>query len=87
MMGYAPALPEVDPLSPFSMEVLIVDPHMFEEPLLLKDPEKDLVSDLAVDFGARVIKKVLDLLRDSTPFQMVVMVTLYSRSYSLFPIF
>ena len=66
------------------MEALIADSHLFEEPLL-RDPDKEVVSDLATDFGAPVIKKVLDLLRESTLFQMEVMVTLYSKSQFLFP--
>ena len=42
----------------------MVDPHLFEEPLL-QDLDKEVVSDLVAEFGALVIKKVLDLLRES----------------------
>ena len=42
---------------------------MFEEPLL-KDPEEELISGMVSVYGKVVMKKVQDLLRDSTPFQM-----------------
>ena len=84
--GSAASILEVVPPSPTYMEALMVDPHMFEEPLL-KDPEGEVVSNLAMEFDAPVIKKVLDLLRDSTPFQMAAAVTFYSWSHSLFSIF
>ena len=81
-LGYAHALFQVDqPSSPF-MECLIADSLMFEEPLL-QDPDKEMVSDLSSEFGAPVIKKVLDLLCESTPFQMVI-ATLYFWSRLLF---
>ena len=82
-LGSAPALLEVDPPSPPSMEALMADPYLFKEPLL-QDPDKEVVFDLAAEFEAPVIKKILDLLRESTPFQMAVAVTLYSRSRFLF---
>ena len=49
--------------SPPSMEASIANSHMFEEPLL-RDPDKEVVSDLAAEFKAPVIKKVLDLQRE-----------------------
>ena len=61
---------------------LMADPHLFEEPLL-KDPEEEAVFDLAAEFGALMIKKALDLLRDSTPFQMATTISLYSWSFTL----
>ena len=64
----------------------MVDPHLCEEPLL-KDLEEEVVFDLASEFRASMIKKVLDLLRDSVPFQMVAAVTIYSWYHSLFFIF
>ena len=76
VLGFAPALPEVDSPSPHYMESLMPNSHLFEESLL-QDLDKEVVSDLASEFGAPMIKKVLDLLRESTPFQMVVAVTFY----------
>ena len=68
-LGPTPALPEVDisssPLS--SMEALMANPTLFKEPLL-KDPEEEVTTTLGLVYGTLVIKKVLDLLRDSTPF-------------------
>ena len=64
-------------LTPPSMEALMADSHLFEEPVL-QDPDKEVVSNLAAEFKAPVIKKVLDLLWESTPFQMEVVVTLFS---------
>ena len=61
--GFAFSLPEVVPPSAPSMEALMTDQHLFEEPLL-KDLKEEVVSDLASEFGALVIKKVIDLLRD-----------------------
>ena len=61
---------------------LMEDPHLFKEPLL-KDPEEEAVFDLDTEFGALMIKKVLDLLRDSTPFQMATTISLYSWSFTL----
>ena len=83
MLGSAPDLPEVDPPSPPSIEAMMADFHPFEEPLL-QDPDKEVVSDLATEFGAPAIKKVLDLLWESNPFQMAAVVTLYSWSSLLF---
>ena len=61
----------------------MVNPTLFEE-LLLKDPEEEVTTALGSMYGAPLIKKVLDLLRDSTPFQVVVAVTPYSCIRSLF---
>ena len=69
MLGSTPALFEVDPPSPPSMEALMADSLMFEEPFL-QDPDKEVIFDLASKFGALMIKNVLDLLRASTSFQM-----------------
>ena len=55
---------------------------MFEESLI-QEPDKEVLSELALEFRAPVIEKVLDLLRGSTPFQMVASVTLYSWSHLL----
>ena len=46
----------------------MADRHLFKEPHL-KDLEEEVVFDLATEFGTLVIKKVLDFMRDSTPFQ------------------
>ena len=47
---------------------------MFKE-LLLKDPKEEVTTALGLVYEAQVIKKVLDLLRGSTPFQVVSAVT------------
>ena len=73
----------LDPPSPPSMESLMENSHLFGEPLL-QDPDKEVVSNLVTEFGAPMIKKVLDLLRESTPFKMAIAVTLYSWSRLLF---
>ena len=39
---------------------------LFEEPLL-QDPDKEVIFDLASEFGASMIKSVLDLLRGLNP--------------------
>ena len=48
---------------------------VFEEPLL-KDPEEEVIVELASVYGQAVTRKVQDLLRDSTPFQMATLVIL-----------
>ena len=58
---------------------------LFEEPLV-KDPEEEVVTALRSVYGDAVTKKVLDLLRDSTPFQMAVAVLPYPFFASL-PLF
>ena len=73
-LGHAPALPEVDTPSPLSMEALMADQTLFEEQIL-KDPEEEVTTALGLVYGALVIKKVLDLLRDSTHFQVAFVVT------------
>ena len=60
---------------PPSFEVLIMDSSLFEE-LLLKDPDDEVISWLGFVYGKEVTKKVQDLLRDSTPFQMTTSVSL-----------
>ena len=67
-------LPEVDTPSPRFMEALMANPTMFKDPLL-KDFEKEVTTALGLVYVALVIKKVLDFLRDSTPFHVVVAVT------------
>ena len=47
----------------------MTDLNLFEEPLL-KDPDEEVVSALVSEYGEAVVKKVLNLLMDSTPFQM-----------------
>ena len=49
----------------------------------LKDLEEEVITALGSVYGDIVIKKVLDLLRDSTPFQMAVTVLPYPFSASL----
>ena len=56
-------------MSPSSLEGLMVDSTLFEE-LLIKDPEEEAIDGLASMYWQAVTKKVYDLLRDSTPFQM-----------------
>ena len=85
-LGFAPTIPEVDPPSPHSMEALRADSLMFEEPLI-QDLNKEVVFNLALEFKALVIKKVLDLLSESTPFQMAAVITLYVWFGLLFPDF
>ena len=82
-LGLAPALPEVYTPSPLFMEVLMANPTLFEEPLL-KDPKEEVTIALGSVHGTSVIKKVLDLLRDSTPFQVAVAVTSCPCIHSLF---
>ena len=52
-----------------------MDSSLFEE-LLLKDPDDEVISWLGFVYGKEVTKKVQDLLRDSTPFQMTTSVSL-----------
>ena len=63
------------PTSPPSIEALISDLSLFEEPLL-KDLNEEVISSLGSVYGKEVTKKVEDLLRDSTPFQMVASVSI-----------
>ena len=62
----------------------MANPTLFVK-LLLKDPEEEVTTALGLVYGTPVIKKVLDLLRDSTPFQVVVAVTPCPCIHSLFP--
>ena len=78
--GKATTSPELPPPVeeggyPPSLEALMADLTMFEE-LLLKDPEEEVISGLVSVYGKVVTKKVQDLLRDSTPFQMAATVIL-----------
>ena len=52
-----------------SIEALMADLTLFKEPLL-KDPKEEVISGLVSVYGKEVMKKVQDLLRDCTPFQM-----------------
>ena len=63
------------PASPPSLEVLMLDLSLFEEPLQ-KDPDKEVISSLGFVYKKEVTKKVHDLLRDSTPFQMAASVSI-----------
>ena len=74
--GKAAALPELPPLvekvaSPPSLEALITDSSLSKEPFF-KDPNKEL----GFVYEKEVTKKVQDLLRDSTSFQMATSVSL-----------
>ena len=51
------------------------DLPLFEESLL-NDPNEELISSLRSMYGKEVAKKVQDLLRDSTPFQMETLVSI-----------
>ena len=66
----------------------MVNTTLFEEPLL-KDPEEEVTIAMGLVYGPLVIKKVLDLLRDSTLFQVVATVTPYPfiRSFLFFFLF
>ena len=55
------------PASPPSLEALMVDQSLFEEPLL-NDSNEEAISSLGSVYRKEVTKKVQDLLRDSTPF-------------------
>ena len=66
--------PVENPTSPPSLEALLLDRPLFEEPLL-NDPNEEVISSLGSVYEKEVTKKVLDLLRDSTPFQMVASVS------------
>ena len=50
-------------------KALLLNRPLFEEPLL-NDPNKDVISSLGSMYEKEVTKKVLDLLKDSTPFQL-----------------
>ena len=69
-----PPLVMETPSSP-SLEALLADSTLFEEPSL-KDLEEEVMAKTTAVYGAEVTKKVLDLLRDYTPFQMVASITL-----------
>ena len=60
--------------SPPSIEALLSDRPLFEEPLL-NDSDKKVISSLGSMYEKEVTKKVLDLLWDSTPFQMAASVS------------
>ena len=52
-----------------SLKALLLNRPLFEEPLL-NDPNEDVISSLGSVYEKEVTKKVLDLLKDSTPFQL-----------------
>ena len=52
----------------------MMDSSLFKEPLI-KDPDEEVISLLGSIYGKEVTKKVQDLLRDSTPFQMAASVS------------
>ena len=54
----------------------MADLTLFEEPLP-KDPKEEVIVKLVFVYEEAVTKKVHDLLRDSTPFQMATTVMLY----------
>ena len=65
-LGTTLALFEVDTPSPPCMQALMTDPTLFEEPLL-KDPE-EVMTAMGSVYKALMIKKFMDMLRESTPF-------------------
>ena len=69
-----PQSPMEKSASPLSLGALLSDRPLFEEPLL-NDPNEEVISSLGSVYGKEVTKKVLDLLRDSTPFQMAGLVS------------
>ena len=64
------------PTSPFSLEVLMSDVSLFEEPLF-KDPDEVVLPSLGAMFGREAIKGVQDLLKDATPFKMAAFVNTF----------
>ena len=66
------------PTSPPSLEALMSNLSLFEEPLL-KDSNKEVLISLAEVYGKEAIKGVQELLKDATPFKM-------AASISTFPI-
>ena len=64
----------------------MANPNMFEEPLS-KDHEEEVTTTLGSVYKAQVIKKVLDLLRDSTPFQVATAVIPCSCIRSFFSLY
>ena len=70
---------EEKPTSPPSLEALMFDLSLLEEPLL-KDSDKEVLTSLGEVYDKEVaIKRVPELLNDATPFKMV-------ASVSTFPI-
>ena len=69
-----PQSPVEKPTSPSSLKALLLDRSLFEEPLL-NDLDEEVISSLGFVYGKEVIKKVLNLLRDSIPFQMAASVS------------
>ena len=61
----------------------MADPTLFKEPHL-KNPKEEVMTIVGLVYKAPLIKKILDLLRDSTPFQVVVVVTLCPSIRSFF---
>ena len=69
-----PQSPVEKPTSPSSLEALSSDRSLFEEPLL-NNLDKEAISSLGSVYRKEVTKKVLDLFKDSTPFQMAASVS------------
>ena len=61
---------EERPTSLPSLEALMFDLSLFEESLL-KDPNEEVLSSLGAVYGEEVVKGVQELLKESTPFEMV----------------
>ena len=70
-----PPLPIVETMSPSSLKALLADSTLFEDPPL-KDPKEEVMAETIVVYGAEMMKKDQDLLRDYTPFQTKALVTL-----------
>ena len=52
------------------------DSSLLEEPLL-KDLEKEVVSELGAVYGNEVLKGVQELLKDATPFKMATLTSIF----------
>ena len=68
------------PTSSPSLKALMSDLSLFEESLL-KNSDKDVISSLGSVYRNEVMKKVKDILKDSTPFQMTVEVSILLYLY------
>ena len=66
------------PTSPPSLEALMSNLSLFDEPLL-KDPDEEVLTLLGEVYSKEAIKGVQELLKDATPFKM-------AASLSTFPI-
>ena len=77
------ALPSGENLTfPPSIEALMSDLSMFEEPPL-ENPDEEMVSSLGVVYEVEAIKGVLELLKDATPFKMVASISVFLIFYFL----